>query len=268
MTLNTRLVSELIRQRLGLPDDSQAARIINLVPQSLKEFGRRCAADQYLRQLLTTDKASAGLALSGGKINLATAYSTYYLLEEYIDIGQMYFLAAPVVTAVSTVADTVTIETFTDVFDDLDRVQFSSTGTLPAGISPTTNYYLISYNIPTPGVSLAVMQLSSTADGGSLVNIGGVGSGVISMQKMEPTSEQPIQLLKNPQLAALPQYLDDVFTFAYIAGNSLWLLPSTSVGRVNFALPFYPVNLAALPSSAESEKLFLDVLFETVTQNP
>ena len=96
--LNNRLVAELIRQRMGWPDDSQAARVINLIPEALKAFGRSYAADPFTRPLVTTPKATTTVAIGArGQVNLATGYDTYQFLLEYLDKGQMYFL--PSVTA-------------------------------------------------------------------------------------------------------------------------------------------------------------------------
>lgn len=99
MTLNTRLVSELIRQRAGYKDDSQAARIINLIPEALKEFGRLYAADPYTRPLVTTDKSTTTLTIgTNGQVNLVTGYDTYQFLLEYLDLGQMYWLPSTTAT--------------------------------------------------------------------------------------------------------------------------------------------------------------------------
>ncbi len=107
MTLTPRLVSELIRQRLGLPDDSQAARIINLIPQSLKAFGRKVAADPFLREQLFTDRAVAILPISSsyGEVDLQTGFDTYGFLMEYLDRGRLYYLPAIPVDGVRAFGD-------------------------------------------------------------------------------------------------------------------------------------------------------------------
>ncbi len=261
MTLNARLVSEIIRQKAGWKDDSQAARVTNAIPEALKQFGRLYAADQYTRQLLTTDKSTAILPITaGGKVSLTSGYNTYFFLEEYIDIGEMYFLPSATLTAVSAVSDTITIATYLNAFADFDRVRFtvSGGGTLPTGISLLTDYYIINYDATT-----GIMQLSTTSDGGGLVNIGSGYAATVSMVKQDP-DDNPIQL-KSPQLAALPNYLDGEFTYGYIQGNVLFLLPVTNTGNVAFAVPYYPNNLAALPASAEAEKLFLQTLMNMVS---
>lgn len=259
MTLVPQSVAEIVRSRLGIKDGSADARIINQIPTSLKLFGKRVAADPFIRNWLITDKSTTTLPITtGGKVNLSTGYSTYFFLEKYIDKGQMYLLPGVTITA-AVLTDTVTIadSTYWGDFTELTRVQFSvSGGSLPTGISAATNYYLINYE---DGVG----QLSSTSDGGTLVNITTTGSGTITMTKMDADSS-PIQLLRNAQQANLPQYLDDVFTWAYIQGSNLFVLPTTVVGAVNFAVPYYPSTLALLPSTAEAEELFIQILTNEV----
>lgn len=93
MTLNPRLVSELIRQRAGWTDDSQAARVLNLIPQALKQTGRLLAADPFTRPLVTTNRETTLIAIGEqGKLNLTTGYDSYQFLLEYFDKGQVYFL--------------------------------------------------------------------------------------------------------------------------------------------------------------------------------
>lgn len=166
MALNARLVSELMRQRFGLPDNSQAARFINLIPEALKETGRKVAADEMLRPLLVTNKATTTGAISAGKVDLAALYTSNQIMLEYFDLGQIY-----------------------------------------------------------------------------------LNSGTYPMQK-----------LATPNQAALPNYLTAVYNYYYIQGDSLYVVPSSTTGTISFAVPYYPVNLAALPESEEIERLFLDVL--------
>lgn len=94
MALNERLVSELVRQRLGMSDASQSARFINLIPDALKVTARKIAADRFLRHLLISNKSTTFLAISAvgdnGKVALATAYANFHLLLEYLDYGELF----------------------------------------------------------------------------------------------------------------------------------------------------------------------------------
>lgn len=92
--LNTRIVNELMRQRFNLPDDSSAAKWINLTPEALKQTGRKVAADEMLRPLLQTNKATTTATISAGKIDLAALYTSNQIMLEYFDLGQIYLNAA------------------------------------------------------------------------------------------------------------------------------------------------------------------------------
>jgi hypothetical protein len=85
-----------MRQRLGLPDDSQAARFINGIPEALKRTGRKVAADPYLRPLLITNPAVVQVAINTGSVALnAAALTTAHILVEYLDKGQIYHADYP-----------------------------------------------------------------------------------------------------------------------------------------------------------------------------
>lgn len=88
--LNPQLVAHLVRQRLGLPDDSQSARIIFLIPEALKRTARKVALDPKLRDLMMSDKSTTSLTITAGKVDLTTGYSTHRFLLEFIHLGQIY----------------------------------------------------------------------------------------------------------------------------------------------------------------------------------
>lgn len=90
MSLTPRLVSELCRHRLGLPDASGSARFINLIPEALKATARKIASNANLRHLLVTDPAATLLNLSAGRVNLQTGYAQFNFLLEYLDCGKIY----------------------------------------------------------------------------------------------------------------------------------------------------------------------------------
>lgn len=473
MTLTPRLVSEILRQRLGLSDDSMAAQIMLQIPEALKATGRKIAASPDLRSLLITDYSSTTAAIVNGVVDLTTPYSSFRFLMEYFDLGLVYLLPSAVatpteasptaasgiwtflgnpapnetidvngitftfkpssilvagsgdgganttyvynglyngrpfynpvmqsvdplafsiawgldanawyitnlsgdllynngdedvatpdlsdnwlqsngtlpaptsVTAVSptgvnvgigaTVAETVanfaaalnanadplltaasyavsgntvvgtyrstgtggnaytmadssggnvtvsgstfvggaaatyriSIATELAGLEDLSRIRFTTTVTLPTGIvSSSTDYYVTDYTPATTGDrgTAASFTISSAPDGLTPNPITSTGSGVLTVTLQDVVST-PLQMLKNPQQAALPRYLDNVFQYFYVQGNELFILPSTTSGSVAFAVPSYPTNLAAMPESEEAERIFLDKLYELV----
>lgn len=149
---------------------------------------------------------------------------------------------------------------------DLTRVRFTTTVTLPTGIaSSSTDYYITDYEAAVTGdrATAASFTISAYSDGSVPNPITAPGSGVLTMTLMDITNP-PLQRLRSPQQAGLTRYLDDVFTYFYIQGNELSVLPRTTEGSVAFAVPSYPTNLAAMPESEEAERIFLDKLYELV----
>lgn len=257
MALNNRLCAEIIRQKMNLPDDSQAARIINQIPEALKGTARKMVADPYTRQLFTTNKLTTTLPLTAGQADLSTGYGSYQFFLEYFDLGQVYLIFSVPVTGVSTIDNLLTISSSLASFADDQIVQFSSTLTLPAPLVVNTDYYIGGY---TDGVFFV-----STTLGGSAINLTTAGTGTISLIKTPLTDASVPMQRVNPQQAPLTQYLGSVFTFFYIQNNALCVLPSTTPGSLAFAVPYYPTTVAALPASAEVERNFLEKLLELCT---
>lgn len=151
----------------------------------------------------------------------------------------------------------------TNYFTSLSRVRFTTTGSLPTGISASTDYYLRRYTIDG---DTATFGLSTTADGQTPVTISTAGSGVLTMTLQDSNDDIPIQLV-SPQQAPLHQYLSDVFNYAFIQSSTLTVLPIDDVyptGSVAFSVPSFPATLSDLPDSEESEKEFLQILANMV----
>ncbi len=261
MTLTPRIVTEIMRQRLGMPDASKAAAITLQIPQALKETGRRMAADPTTRALLQTDRTVALIALTtGGKVPLATAYTTHKIIKEFIEYGQMYFCPSLsfATSDVDATGNTITLRG--ERFKVGDKVRFTTTGTLPAGLSLATDYWVASYNTTTFLATFST-TLAGGLGGTNLVDITNQGSGTHTIAVQE-TYDYPMSKLAGPQAAPFERYLSTQYRFYYIQGDTLFVLPATSAGQVAFAVPYYPATLADLPESQESENIFLDVLLE------
>lgn len=160
--------------------------------------------------------------------------------------------------------DELSISAYLTSFDDLDAVYFTTSGVLPTGIEADTTYYIVNYAV---AGGLATFQLSTTPDGLHIVNIEDVGSGVLTINK-DTSDDAPLQRLTSPQQAVLPQYLSEDYNYFYVQSGVLTLVPHTLSGNLAFSVPAYPTTLAGLPDDESSEKLFLDLLFETVAVMP
>ena len=258
MALDPRKVTEIMRQRLGLPDASKAAAITLQIPQALKETGRRMAADPTTRALLQTDRTVATIPLSvGGKVPLATAYTTHKIIKEFIEYGQMYFCPSlPFGTSDVDVSNN-TITVRGERFKVGDKVRFTTTTTLPAGLTLATDYWIASYNAATNLITVATSLANALNN--VVVDITNQGSGTHTIAVQE-TVDYPMSKIAGPQAAPFDRYLASEYRFYYIQGDTLFVMPATSLGQVAFAVPYYPATLADLPESNEAENIFLDVL--------
>lgn len=145
---------------------------------------------------------------------------------------------------------------------DLDRVQFTTTVTLPTGISALTNYYIVGYTI-NENTNTASFQLSTTVTGAATVSVTSGGTGVLTMTKMD-SSGVPLRKV-NIQTAPLNQYLANVFNSFYIQGNTMQLLRvngSYPAGTIAFSVPVYPSAVTSVPVELEAQ--YLDKLYELI----
>lgn len=261
MTLTPRLCAEIMRQRLGLPDGKKAAGIIIQIPEALKIAARKIAADPSTRPLLMSDKTTAKISVTaGGKVSLTSGYTTYRFLKEFIEYGQMYMLSA---INFSTSQVDVSNDTITLTGDRVavnDAVQFTSTGSLPGGLSLATTYYVRSYDSTTGNITLKA-DLATTS---SRIDLTSQGTGTHTLTVTE-SADFPLQKLAGPQVAPFDRYLETLYRYYYIQGDVMQLFPRNITGQVAFAVPSFPATLSQLPSSTEAENIFLDTLFNLVT---
>ena len=139
------------------------------------------------------------------------------------------------------------------------RVQFTSTGSLPTGISALTDYYLFNY---TPAGNGATFRLASDVHLQTPISITSAGSGVLTMIAQDALAT-PLQRITPQQASLSRQYLESVFDYIEIQGNILTLLPKNGVyqlGNIAFAVPYYPQTLAQMPNSEEAERMFLQII--------
>ena len=136
------------------------------------------------------------------------------------------------------------ISEYTDFFADLTRVQFSTTVTLPTGISASTNYYLTDYTIDG---NIATFNLSSTADGLTPVVISSAGSGVLTMQSFEPTVAQ---WLMSPNQGLTTPAIPIDYTYIWLEQNLLYT--NRDAGVFAFTVPYVP-TLQTLPAQLTND---------------
>jgi len=152
--------------------------------------------------------------------------------------------SAATLTGGSATAYALSIGTFTDYFAELSRVQFTTTVTLPTGISASTNYYLTDYTIDG---NIATFNLSSTADGLTPVVISSAGSGVLTMQSFEPTVAQ---WLMSPNQGLTTPAIPIDYTYIWLEQNLLYT--NRDAGVFAFTVPYVP-TLATLPAQLTND---------------
>lgn len=137
------------------------------------------------------------------------------------------------------------IAAFTTYFDDLSRVQFTTTGSLPTGISTSTNYYLTDYTIDD---ETATFGLSTTADGLTPVTISTAGSGVLTMASF---NKEVCQWLESPNQGFLTPAIPIDYIYIWLEKDLLYT--STTAGTFSFAVPFIPKNVESLPAQLQND---------------
>lgn len=88
--LTPQLTAYLVNKRLNRPDNTQSDQIIAMIPEALKRTARKVAANDKLRDLMLTDKDTVTGTITTGKVDLSTLYTTNRILQEFIDMGQIW----------------------------------------------------------------------------------------------------------------------------------------------------------------------------------
>ena len=158
--------------------------------------------------------------------------------------GNSVIRSAATLTGGATTSYGLLITQSLDQFTNLARVQFSTTVTLPTGISASTNYYITDY---TEANNTATFNLSSSADGLTPVSITAAGSGVLTMQSYSPTVAQ---WLSSPNQGLLNQALPVPYTYIWLEQNLLYT--SATTGTFSFQVPYQP-TLFTLPAQLQNE---------------
>jgi len=173
--------------------------------------------------------------------------------------------SAATFTGGAATAYALSIGTFTDFFEELSRVQFTTTVTLPTGISASTDYYLTDYTIDG---DVATFNLSSTADGLTPVTISAAGSGVLTMQSYTPTV---CQWLNSPNQGLLTPAIPVDYTYIWLEQNLLYTNRAT--GTFSFTVPYVPATVELLPAQLQNDlvdevvQLAITAGFEPITES-
>jgi len=93
MAFDEATVAEIVRQRLGITDAAEKARVIWAIPQALDRLARKIAQNPKKRPLLMTSRATA-ITLTNAAVDLnayAANAANKKILVEYLDHGTIWY---------------------------------------------------------------------------------------------------------------------------------------------------------------------------------
>lgn len=130
---------------------------------------------QYAYDFITSEK---GFATSGNDVDSVNISAQMNICDEIVTVSNEPFTAESVAAG----TDIITLSGDLLTLQYGDRVQVTSTSSLPGGISALTDYYVIPYQIKdTPRIKLATSLLNAMA--GTAIDISSAGSGTITVTK-------------------------------------------------------------------------------------
>jgi hypothetical protein len=160
----------------GIPNIS--AWVKGLIPVDTRDSVERWTNNAMLLNYayLTDTKFGVGAASTSVDTDLIDAGAN--TCDEFVTTANL----AQAVSSVDTSGDMLALSGEMVEFQTGDRVQVTSTGSIPSGISGATNYYVIPYQrISTPRIKLASSYANALA--GTAIDITSAGSGVITVTK-------------------------------------------------------------------------------------
>lgn len=260
MALSYPQAAEIVRGRLGLGPSSKL-RIQKEVPNALQIFSERLATDENKRHLILTPRTVVGTP-TNGILDLSTLVTSERIMIDKLHLGRIYHVGGRTFVSgdVDTSADTITITDNT--IPDGTLIQFTSTGALPFGLGPGSDFYKGS----TVGDTFQVFTDSSLT---TLVDLTSQGSGTMSVITPLISDPAPMQRLKNPNFTNLVQPWVDTTQdkFWWLIGNSLYCFKGdrTAINTpVQFNVP-HTIALSEFGSSSPIGQLqdeFIDALTE------
>jgi hypothetical protein len=249
-TLNEQDIALLASKRLK-QGASAIPTLMTYIPNALNNLGREIANDPFRRRLLQSDRTAVqALVTSSGLsyyVDLSSLISSYGLMLEYMQLGTVFYTYTLIVKSVDTAADTLTLDD-TSGFLNGDAVIFTTTGTLPGGMTANTAYYVLVQN------SATIKLYSDPNDPTSIVNISSTFTGTVTLnlQNAGYGDSQTCQWQASAGAAefdtgtTFPDY-----TYIWLIGNLMYT--NRTLGTFSFTCPYLPLSLSVLPSQLEND---------------
>lgn len=255
--LTAQEIGILVSRRLRLPQ-SERPRIQTFIDEGLNSLAYNFVNDYEKRKWLVTDKSTVTAAItSSGKdyyADLSTVISSNGVMVDYLEYGQI-FHTVTAVTATSTdwALFTGIITATAHGFTTGTKVQLTTTGSLPSGLSVATDYYVIRLTADT----LALATTKSNAFAGTKKIYLSQGSGDHTITQWE---DRKVSLGSEEVTdCGLPTGTP----IGWCTGTKLYL-SNVYGGTIALAVPFVP-TLATLPSALETD--LIDEIVKTTARS-
>lgn len=288
MPLTEQEVAILAAKRVNF-DPSQTLKLQTLVPAALANLAKNYAKDPNKRHNLMTDPTTTRVLLTRGPIaatgvtaassgyaDLSTLFNTNNIMLDTLRYGTIFleyrfpFISADDVTT-GTWPMGGYVETLTAYAVSTGlAVRLETDGTLPDGLSPNTQYYLI-VNSPPQFAFANTAALAAAGTGRTLTTIGTGSHTAIS------TDAVIMQWVGDPTQGNLTLCLPTPNLVGWLQGNTIHVRGynvDQSSTYLTFNVPFVP-TLATLPSDADIEADLIDEMVSLIvtgdpapSQNP
>lgn len=256
MALTAEQIGILVSKRLNLPPSSRLS-IQTMIDAGLEKLARQVANDYTKRHLLLTDASTVTRTITtSNQLNYVDlTHSTITdanVMKDYLEYGTLYF-SYPTTTFTSgdVNAGSDLIAASSSNYPTGLRVRFTSSGTLPAGLSLNTDYYVIDVSATQGTGVIQVATSLANAFAGTDVDITDGGSGT---HTITPWDREAVQW-SNREFGDLTKHLPVPYIYGWLDRDRLYV--TVSSGNVAFAVPFIP-TLTTLPTALEDD--LIDVI--------
>ena len=245
MALTPQEIGLLVTRRLRLPQ-SERPRVQTFIDEALNALAYNFVNDYEKRKWLLTDKSAVTAAItSSGKdyyADLSTVISSNGVMVDYLEYGQIFHTVSPAVVAAANWALLTYIVTATaHGFTTGTKVQLTTSGTLPTGLSLATDYYIIRLDANT----FALATTKSGAFAGTKVTWIAQGSGNHTVTQWE---DRKVSLGSEEVTdCGLPTGTP----IGWRTGTKLYL-SNVYGGTIALAVPFIP-TVSTLPAALETD---------------
>lgn len=249
-------IATLTAKRLKLPS-SQIPMLMTLVPSALNNLAKNVATDPMRRNLLmtTTTVTTAASTLSDYiTADLATSIETYGILLDYIRYGTLWSYKSTSFTSANVSTSPTNSIDLTDagIFSLGQPVYFTTSGTLPTGLTANTTYYAI------PDASDYQFASSyANAVAGTEISLTGAGSGSSAVI----SSPQIVQWLNSPNQGSLNEGIPIAYPTVYLRGTTLYCNNITVNSTIRMLVPYVP-NMMNFPTDGNLDQDLIDAMVE------